>query len=477
MMIFLIALTSCVVSSVHGFSSSSLSLIKGTTRLFSSLPSSPPQEQTLDNYLPPEHPLYDLITATTEAVQPRKLDTTEDAHEAFRYEWGTWCSNEKLESVMSALDNIRIYTDAYEDLLNGSIETTLVGEDDSKNDGEGQTDTGKEMGKRIRVAGGKYWDIILHVMPKGARYQWKWTEGSWIVVQPLTGQTEVAQLRGPDRDGYYKKMQSRDLRGGSDGGNAFGATNNANKDDDETYSSSGEACVKYLGGPLRSYTGKAMQSTALEVVIRPPITTLQEDIKATGTIEQLDWEVVERILTRVDLHASEESEEESEHVDKTSSSNTPSSLQSSGKSDASNALNKKLGMDFENVGGLDAQLDDIARRVLASRANPAAAKRLGVSHVRGILLSGPPGCGKTLLARELSRLLGAREPQIVNGPEILDKFIGEAERRVRELFKPAEREYEEVGDASALHIIILDEMDAIARKRGSMTSDTTGGEC
>jgi len=220
-----------------------------------------------------------------------------------------------------------------------------------------------------------------------------------------------------------------------------------------------------------------MQSTALEVVIRPPITTLQEDIKATGTIEQLDWDVVERILTRVDLHASEESEEESEHVDKTSSSNTPSSLQSSGKSDASNALNKKLGMDFENVGGLDAQLDDIARRVLASRANPAAAKRLGVSHVRGILLSGPPGCGKTLLARELSRLLGAREPQIVNGPEILDKFIGEAERRVRELFKPAEREYEEVGDASALHIIILDEMDAIARKRGSMTSDTTGGEC
>ena len=51
---------------------------------------------------------------------------------------------------------------------------------------------------------------------------------------------------------------------------------------------------------------------------------------------------------------------------------------------------------------------------------------------------------------------------------------GEAERRVRELFLPAEREYEEVGDASALHLIILDEMDAIARKRGSMSADTTG---
>ena len=54
------------------------------------------------------------------------------------------------------------------------------------------------------------------------------------------------------------------------------------------------------------------------------------------------------------------------------------------------------------------------------------------------------------------------------------KFIGEAERRVRELFLPAEREYAEVGDASALHLIIFDELDAVARKRGSMTSDTTG---
>lgn len=51
---------------------------------------------------------------------------------------------------------------------------------------------------------------------------------------------------------------------------------------------------------------------------------------------------------------------------------------------------------------------------------------------------------------------------------------GEAERRVRDLFAPAEREYDEVGDQSALHLIILDEIDAIARKRGSMISDTTG---
>lgn len=94
--------------------------------------------------------------------------------------------------------------------------------------------------------------------------------------------------------------------------------------------------------------------------------------------------------------------------------------------------------------------------------------------MRGILLSGPPGCGKTLLARELSALLGAREPQIVDGPSILDKFVGEAEKNIRALFRPAEIEYDQVGDKSALHVIILDEMDAIGRKRGSVSGDTTG---
>jgi len=84
-----------------------------------------------------------------------------------------------------------------------------------------------------------------------------------------------------------------------------------------------------------------------------------------------------------------------------------------------------------------------------------------------------------MFPRQLARILGARKPQIVNGPEILDKYIGEAEKKVRDLFAPAELEYQISGDDSALHIIILDELDSIARKRGTMTADTTGvrGEC
>ena len=62
----------------------------------------------------------------------------------------------------------------------------------------------------------------------------------------------------------------------------------------------------------------------------------------------------------------------------------------------------------------------------------------------------------------------------MNGPEILDKYVGEAERRVRELFAPAEAEWAAAGDASELHVIILDEMDSIARTRGAADGDTSG---
>ena len=122
----------------------------------------------------------------------------------------------------------------------------------------------------------------------------------------------------------------------------------------------------------------------------------------------------------------------------------------------------------------DSKLTELYGCRYLNRANPELTRKLGVNHVRGILLSGPPGCGKTLLARELSVMLDAREPQIVNGPEILDKFVGEAEKNVRALFRPAEVEYDQVGDASALHVIILDELDAIARRRGSVSGDSTG---
>lgn len=93
-----------------------------------------------------------------------------------------------------------------------------------------------------------------------------------------------------------------------------------------------------------------------------------------------------------------------------------------------------------------------------------------MKHVRGILLYGPPGTGKTLIARQIGKMLNAREPKIVNGPEILNKFVGESEANMRKLFAEAEEEWKRCGSNSGLHIIIFDEIDAICKQRGSMVN-------
>ncbi|DBA03177.1 TPA: hypothetical protein N0F65_003897 [Lagenidium giganteum] len=126
------------------------------------------------------------------------------------------------------------------------------------------------------------------------------------------------------------------------------------------------------------------------------------------------------------------------------------------------------------IGGLDKEFNDIFRRAFASRLFPTnVIQKLGIKHVRGMLLYGPPGCGKTLIARKISQALTAKEPKVVNGPEILDKFVGEAERKIRELFADARQEQQELGDESEVHIIIFDEIDAICKQRGS-SRDSTG---
>ncbi|KAI3507919.1 hypothetical protein L1887_22916 [Cichorium endivia] len=56
------------------------------------------------------------------------------------------------------------------------------------------------------------------------------------------------------------------------------------------------------------------------------------------------------------------------------------------------------------------------------------ATKLGVKHVKGMLLYGPPGTGKTLMARQIGKMLNGRDPKIVNGPEVVSKFVGEIEK-------------------------------------------------
>lgn len=75
------------------------------------------------------------------------------------------------------------------------------------------------------------------------------------------------------------------------------------------------------------------------------------------------------------------------------------------------------------------------------------------------------------MARQIGKMLNCHEPKIVNGPEVLNRFVGASEENIRKLFEDAENEYENHGDNSRLHIIIFDELDSICRARGSTTSN------
>ncbi|KAI1433438.1 P-loop containing nucleoside triphosphate hydrolase protein [Xylaria sp. CBS 124048] len=142
----------------------------------------------------------------------------------------------------------------------------------------------------------------------------------------------------------------------------------------------------------------------------------------------------------------------------------------------SNAI---LSPDFKfedmGIGGLGDEFSTIFRRAFASRVfPPGLVARMGIPHVKGMLLYGPPGTGKTLIARQIGKMLNARPPKVINGPEVLNKFVGQSEENIRKLFADAEAEYKERGEESSLHIIIFDELDAVCKQRGSGAGGGTG---
>jgi vesicle-fusing ATPase len=126
------------------------------------------------------------------------------------------------------------------------------------------------------------------------------------------------------------------------------------------------------------------------------------------------------------------------------------------------------------IGGLSDEFSTLFRRAFVSRLlPPSIQKKLNIKHTKGVLLYGPPGTGKTLIARKIGELLNCKTPKIINGPEILSKYVGESEKNIRALFGDAELEQQQKGDKSQLHLIIFDEFDSLCKKRG-MSNDGTG---
>ncbi len=139
-------------------------------------------------------------------------------------------------------------------------------------------------------------------------------------------------------------------------------------------------------------------------------------------------------------------------------------------------FNNKINLSELGIGGMSDEFKQLFRRVFGTRILPKhVIKQLGINHVKGILLYGPPGCGKTLMARKIGKMLNINEKKIkiVLGPSLLNKFVGQSEENVRELFKDA---IASSGKSDDLHLIICDEFDAIVKVRGSSKDGTGVGD-
>jgi transitional endoplasmic reticulum ATPase len=121
-----------------------------------------------------------------------------------------------------------------------------------------------------------------------------------------------------------------------------------------------------------------------------------------------------------------------------------------------------VGITYEDIGGLGKETRRIREMIELPLKYPELFERLGIEPPKGVLLHGPPGCGKTLIARAVANETDAYFTHI-SGPEIMGKFYGESEGRLREIFEEAK--------ANTPAILFIDEIDAIAPKREDM-----GGE-
>ncbi|CAN0247079.1 unnamed protein product [Ectocarpus sp. 12 AP-2014] len=115
------------------------------------------------------------------------------------------------------------------------------------------------------------------------------------------------------------------------------------------------------------------------------------------------------------------------------------------------------GVSWSDVGALASVREELSLSILEPIAYPERFEKLGLTIPAGVLLYGPPGCGKTLLAKAIASESGANFIS-VKGPELLDKYVGESEKSVRQVFQRAR--------ASSPCIVFFDELDALCPKRG-----------
>ncbi len=117
---------------------------------------------------------------------------------------------------------------------------------------------------------------------------------------------------------------------------------------------------------------------------------------------------------------------------------------------------------YEDIGGLDNELDQVREMIELPMRHPELFQQLGIEPPKGVLLHGPPGTGKTLMAKAVANEIDAHF-QTISGPEIMSKYYGESEEKLREVFEEAEE--------NAPAIVFIDEIDSIAPKREEAGGD------
>jgi transitional endoplasmic reticulum ATPase len=140
----------------------------------------------------------------------------------------------------------------------------------------------------------------------------------------------------------------------------------------------------------------------------------------------------------------------------------PGTLLEVGKSRTRGAQEAPRALTYEDIGGLKRELRRIRETIELPLRYPEVFERLGIDAPKGVLLYGPPGCGKTLIARAVAHETDAKF-FVVNGPEIIHKFYGESEQHLRKIFDEAARQ--------APSIIFIDEIDSIAPRRENVVGE------
>jgi transitional endoplasmic reticulum ATPase len=220
---------------------------------------------------------------------------------------------------------------------------------------------------------------------------------------------------------------------------------------------------------LDEATLEAVRRDLLDRPLRAGETVRLERLGARATIRATDPDGTVRVTGQTDVrvisHPDRDAGDGAARTDSSGGSGTPSAGGAVGDegattvetgSPAEGDAGAQLNVTYEDIGGLDEELDLVREMIELPLSEPELFRQLGIDPPKGVLLHGPPGTGKTLIAKAVASEVDAHF-ETISGPEVVSKYKGDSEERLRETFDRAE--------TSAPAVVFIDEIDSIAGAR------------